>query len=140
MNVTREVISDLWPLYISGEASADTRRLIEGFLKDDPEFAKILKNGGTDQWVAAEIPSLSPNVEAKALNRTKRVLHRFDWLLFLAIMFSCFSFGRIVSDTSWDVSPTNFIITAGIAACFWIAFFARNIWVLRNVYRKTMNP
>ncbi len=28
-NVTRDVIADLWPLYVAGEASPDTRTLIE---------------------------------------------------------------------------------------------------------------
>ena len=32
-NVTRDVIADLWPLYVSGEASADTRGLIEAFIQ-----------------------------------------------------------------------------------------------------------
>jgi len=48
----------------------------------------------------------------------------------LAILFSAFAFGRIVSDTSWDVSPRNFIITAAIATCFWIAFFV-TLWRMR---------
>ena len=140
MNVTCDVVIDLWPVYAAGEASADSRVLVEEFLKGDPEFAQVLKGSGTDGLTAAVVPPLSPSVEAKALGRTKRVLHRFDWLLLMAIMFSCFAFGRIISDTSFDVSPRNFIITAAIAACFWIAFFGRTIWVLRNVYRTTMKP
>jgi len=43
-------------------------------------------------------------------------------VLQLALVFSGLSFGRIGSDTSWDVSPRNFIVTASIAAAFWIAF------------------
>ena len=39
-------------------------------------------------------------------------------------MFSCFAFGRLVSDTSFDVSPRKFVITAAIAVCFWTAFCA----------------
>jgi hypothetical protein len=54
--------------------------------------------------------------------------------MFVAIMFSCFAFGRIVSDTSWDVSPVNFIIVASIALAFWIAFFTRLVLVRKRVY------
>lgn len=43
MTVTRDVVSDLWPLYASGEASADTRTLVEGFLAGDPAFAAALR-------------------------------------------------------------------------------------------------
>jgi hypothetical protein len=46
-------------------------------------------------------------------------------------------FGRVVADTSWDVSPKNFIITACIAGSFWIAFFVRMVWVRRTVYHAT---
>ena len=39
------------------------------------------------------------------------------------MLFSALAFGRIVSDTSWSVSPRNFIVMASIAGVFWIAFF-----------------
>jgi len=40
------------------------------------------------------------------------------WLLQFALVFTCIAFGRIVSDTSFDVSPRNFFVTATVAACF----------------------
>jgi hypothetical protein len=43
-------------------------------------------------------------------------------MLQLALISSGLAFGRIVSDTSFDVSPRNFIVTAAIASGFWIAF------------------
>jgi hypothetical protein len=51
------------------------------------------------------------------------------------MIFSGFAFGRIVSDTSWDVSPVNFIVVATIAGSFWVAFFTRLVWVRKSVYR-----
>jgi RNA polymerase sigma-70 factor (ECF subfamily) len=42
-NATRDVVVDLWPLYVSGEASPDTRALVESFLEKDPEFAERLR-------------------------------------------------------------------------------------------------
>lgn len=41
MEVTRDVILDLLPLYIAEEASADTRILVEKYLEMDPELARI---------------------------------------------------------------------------------------------------
>ena len=35
MKITRSVIVDLWAVYVSGEASADTRALVEEFLRGD---------------------------------------------------------------------------------------------------------
>jgi hypothetical protein len=138
MNVTREVITDLWPLYAAGEASADTRALVEAFLQQDPEYAKLLQDRGVEHLLQQAVPGRPLDREAQALRRTKRLLHGWDWLRFLAILFSGFAFGRIVSDTSWDVSPRNFIITASIAAAFWVAFFVRMFWLRRKLYRTTI--
>jgi hypothetical protein len=135
MNVTRQVISDLWPVYTAGEASADTRALVEAFFRQDPEFSKLLQEQDTERMLQQEIPRLPPDQEAKALRRTKRLLLGWDWTLFLAILFSCFAFGRIVADTSWDVSPANFIAMASIAVAFWVAFFVRLFWMRSRVLR-----
>jgi hypothetical protein len=136
MNVTRDVINDLWPLYSIGEASADSRTLVDEFLRQDPEFARLLLGRGEQELLRQDVPKPRPDSEAQALRRTKRLLHGWDWLLFIAILFSCSAFGRIVSDTSWDVSPVNFIITATIAGAFWIAFFTRLVVVRKSVYRN----
>ena len=74
------------------------------------------------------------------MNQTNRIQQSQNSMLFLAMLFSGFAFGRIVSDTSWDVSPRNFIITASIAAVFWVAFFARLLWVQRKFYQKKAGP
>jgi hypothetical protein len=135
MNVTRQVINDLWPVYAGGEASADTRALVEAFFRQHPELEKELQEQGAEAMLHQEIPKLPPDLEAKALRRTKRLLLGWDWTIFFAMLFSCFAFGRIVADTSWDVSPMNFIITASIAVAFWVAFFVRLVWVRRQVLR-----
>jgi hypothetical protein len=143
MNITREVIIDLWPVYTAGEASADTRRLVEEFLKQDSEFARVLQAGVDADLLRSEVPILPPDREAQALTRTKRQLHGWDWslvLLLFAMQFSGFAFARIVADTSWDVSPIQFIITAAIAAVFWCAFLIRLFWLRRKFYKKTMKP
>jgi len=42
MNITREVIIDLLPVYSSGEASADTMSLVEAYLRTDPELSELI--------------------------------------------------------------------------------------------------
>ena len=39
--VTRDVIEDLLPLYVAGEASRGTRTLVEAVLKRDPDLARL---------------------------------------------------------------------------------------------------
>ena len=41
MKVTRDVIYDLLPTYFAGDASADSRSLIEEFFASDPEFGHM---------------------------------------------------------------------------------------------------
>jgi hypothetical protein len=121
-NLTRAVITDIWPLYISGDVSPDTRRFVETFLSQYPGFASELNR---DSESLPNPPPLQPDHELKTLSRLKRRLAGPVWLLQFAMIFSCFAFGRIVADTSFDVSPRNFIVTASIAAVFWVAFFVK---------------
>jgi hypothetical protein len=103
MTITRSIILDLWPAYAAGEASQDTRALVDAFLRDDPEFGRQLRQ---DPLGPLDAPMPAPDLEMRA-------------------------FGRIVSDTSFDVSPRPFIIVAGIGVAFWIAFFV-SLWRMRS--------
>ena len=44
MEITRNVILDLLPLYVADEASADTRTLVEEYLETDPELADMAQD------------------------------------------------------------------------------------------------
>jgi hypothetical protein len=127
MTITRSVILDLWPVYASGDASDDTRALVDAFLRDDPQFAEQLTR---DARIPDAPPALPLDTEAEAFVRLRRRLRGYPVLLNLAVLFSCFAFGRIVADTSWDVSPRNFIVTALIAVAFWTAFLV-SLWRMR---------
>lgn len=63
MEVTRDVVLDLLPLYFADEASAETRALIEEHLERDADLARLAK-----QW-QERLPSPPPppvNTEAQA--------------------------------------------------------------------------
>jgi hypothetical protein len=47
MNVTREVVTDLLPIYFSDEASADTKALVEDYFRQDPDFERIARRAST---------------------------------------------------------------------------------------------
>ena len=127
MTPSRPVIVDLWPLYVSGEASPETRALVDAFLADDPELAGQLRR---DPLAGLQPPALPPDTEVLAFSRARRRLSGYRSLLFFAMMFSCMAFGRIVSDTSFDVSPRPFMAVASLAAAFWVAFCV-SLWRMR---------
>ncbi len=47
MNVTRNVVTDLLPVYFSGEASDDTKLLVEDYFREDPDFERIARRAAT---------------------------------------------------------------------------------------------
>ena len=53
MKITRDVIADLWPLYADGSVGADSRALIEEFLKEDPQWAQAAAGTGGSAHIAS---------------------------------------------------------------------------------------
>lgn len=125
MNVTREVIKDLLPLYQEGEVSPDTRRLVEEYLKTDSELR--------DQMAAPTFGQQRLRVEGEVdqalatLERTKRVLRRQKWLQFFALLLTLApltSYGTggqikfmVLRDAPWSLLPLW-----GGAAIFWFLY------------------
>ena len=85
MEITRNVILDLLPLYSANEVSADTRALVEKYLETDPELANIAK-----QLAAMEKPGdipvpLSRDDEMKAYKKARQLKLFFTIILAGAI-------------------------------------------------------
>lgn len=87
MTVTRDVVKDLLPLYVAGEASADSRAAIESFLSSDPELAALAASLREDAPVTTPIASLGPMTrDRQTLERTRMLLRRRTWLLAAAVL------------------------------------------------------
>jgi hypothetical protein len=76
MEITRDVILDLLPLYLADEVSAETRDLVEKFLETDPQLAKLAKQ----QLAALELPGeypipISEETKMEAYKKTKITLY-----------------------------------------------------------------
>jgi hypothetical protein len=99
MNVTREVIIDLWPLYESGEASSATRRLVEEYLKQDAEFARLIHEPIQRSLKADALPPLRPERELQTLRRTKQLVWLRDAVFWIAVFLTAAPFA--VYNTSW---------------------------------------
>ena len=89
MKVTREVITDLLPAYLSKEASSDTCALVDEFFKQDPEFAALVKEKKSEELLGQlPVTPLSKDHELETLIRTKNKLKwRAHWLI-MAIVFT----------------------------------------------------
>jgi len=134
MNITRDVLADLLPAYLAGEASADTRALVEEFARQDAEFARTLEDQRRELAAGAgalrePATALPADHELRTLARTRAVAERLRWLMAVAIMFtalplSCtFEGSRITFLVLRDV-PSLTMACWVAAAGFWIAFLS----------------
>jgi hypothetical protein len=67
LDVTRDVVRDLWPLCRAGEASPDSKALVDAFLREDGALASMLQQSET---VGRVVPGvrLSPDAERRLLD------------------------------------------------------------------------
>lgn len=91
MNVTREVITDLLPLYFSGEASEDTRKLVEQFFYADAEYAQLARKlASVREKLPIEVLSPEEEDEKKTLKKTREMLQaRNLWVGFAMAYMLC---------------------------------------------------
>ena len=91
MQVTRDIVIDLLPLYQSGEASTDTRAAIEEFLRRDPSLAQMA-NQDAGPIVP---PTAASELERRTVTQTRAAIRRRSWILAVAIFGTLlpFSFG-----------------------------------------------
>ena len=132
MNVTREVINDLLPVYLAGEASHDTRALVEEYLGQDAELAGRVRQQSAEGFATTPLPALPPGLELKSLRRTRRLLGWQRWLFGFAIGFTVISLTSQFSLADGRVEnfhllirdyPLQLGVCAALAALCWVAYF-----------------
>ena len=125
MNVTKDIINDLLPLYMANECSADTRALVEEYLLQHPQQAEELRRI-TDTPVPGAVPPAKGLDELRAFREARRRLRRRSWLMALAIFFSVapLSFASVGGHSSWMLrdAPGTALIYASIGVLFWILY------------------
>ena len=74
MEISRNVMLDLLPLYVADEVSEDTRSLFKHYLETDPELSKVIKQLASMEKME-EIPlPLSKDDNLKAIRKAKRTI------------------------------------------------------------------
>jgi len=96
MEITRNVILDLLPLYSADEVSADTRALVEKYLKTDPELANVAKQLKSMEKPRTIPVPLSQDDEMKAYRKARR-----QNLLHTIILAGVISVGFILLVSVW---------------------------------------
>jgi anti-sigma factor RsiW len=133
--ITRDVISDLWPVYASGEATEDTRALVESFLADNPGCAAEFE---APVALPAADAALAPDAEARALVRTKELMRGGRWLhgvRLVAVVLTVLALVRFYADTL-----EIFLVRLGVATIAWALFAVLVLRERRRAMRATTPP
>ena len=132
MKVTRDVMNDLLPVYFSGEASTDTRTLMEEYFRENPEFERMARGAARPLDALRAVTTIAP--EAEKEKRDLKKVHKEMWrrkvVFGMALFFTLaplafvYSKGHITwmmfRNEPWDA---GFYWTFG--AFLWIVYFAR---------------
>src|SRR4051794_1554547 len=86
--VSRGVVLDLLPLYLAGEASADTVALVEQRLKVDDELAAHVAGARSIVLTPVSPPPLQRGDEMRVLVRTRKRIVMQRWLFGFACAFT----------------------------------------------------
>ncbi len=100
MNVTKDVINDLLPAYISGEVSADTRTLIEEMAAREPAIARLVESARRERHepLLHQPIAVPPDLERESVRRTRALLHRRSWVLAFAVLCTLLPFTFLFRD------------------------------------------
>src|SRR5215831_8043776 len=118
MNISKEVIRDLLPAYVAGEASEDTRVLLESALAEDAELRTEATMLGTVPSASATPPG---DLGLETLKRTQRLLRRRALLAGFSVFFS--TFPLVLFHRGWGLAgPSGQTACLLIAAAGWVLF------------------
>ena len=133
MKVTREVVTDLLPIYFAGEASGDTKVLVEDYFRQDPDFARIARTAATPLKTLRTVKPIAPTAEREKrdLKSVMWGLRRRTWLfgvsLFLTLAPLSFDFtdglSRMIREVPWHAA-----FDWSLAVVLWFVYFAPLPW------------
>jgi hypothetical protein len=133
MNVTREVILDLLPVYLAGEASPATHALIEEYMQQDPELAQRIRQQWADNLGKIAPSALPPDLELRSLRRTRALIGWQKWLFGFGICFTAIALSSEFSFEGVRFKEFHFLIRnfpvqfgsfAALAIVCWIGYYS----------------
>jgi hypothetical protein len=132
MNVTREVILDLLPVYLAGEASPATSALIEEYMEQDPELAQRIRLQWADNLGKIAPSVLPPDLELRSLRRARALIGWQKWLFGFGICFTAIALTSEISFEGIRVKEFHFLMCefpaqfgsfAVLAIACWIGYY-----------------
>jgi hypothetical protein len=112
VKITKDIVRDLLPAYLAGEASAETRAVVEAFLGQDAELREIVEASGSFSLPPLEAPV---GLEGRSLRQARRLLGRKNFWLGFALIFC------LAAPVVKPLRLADAVMVIGIAG--WVPFF-----------------
>jgi anti-sigma factor RsiW len=134
MNVTRDVVNDLLTIYLAGEASADTRALVEEYLATDPALAREVDAARSGSLPLPDVPPGPATAEKRALDATRQMLKHRTSTLVVATLFTV-----LPLTFAFDASGITFLLIRDapvVGLAWWVTaavMWGCHLWVRRRV-------
>lgn len=121
MDLHENVVLDLLPSVRDGGASPESRDLVERYLVDHPEFARL----------AALLPGPDPGMEVRCLQRTRRRVRQAAFEQALAVFFTVLPFAFV-----FDGRQPRFVFANYPGAIVGMAVTAAAFWLRAAMLRR----
>jgi hypothetical protein len=136
MKLTDEVMNDLLTLYLAGEASADTRALVESHARENAAFASKIEAAGALPPIGMSPGAPPRDLELRTLTETRRFIFLRTMFLAGAILFTL-----LPLVFSFDKRGIEFLILGrepGLMWSFWSV--AAAAWTACYVMHRQVRP
>jgi anti-sigma factor RsiW len=130
MNISRDVIIDLLPLYASGEASPATEELVRDYLARDPELARLARDHEAPIGTSPAVRT--PDFEAISFQRTRGRVVSQRWAFGLAWLFTAVTFSTEIHIEAGHITSARLALAdaplllgfvAAAAVISWLVYF-----------------
>lgn len=135
MEVTRNIIQDLLPLYLADEVCPETRALVEEFLTRDTTLGAEVERLKSDSLkpilTGGNIMTLPKDHDVQTLERTRSTIAQRSWNLGLAVAFTLmplsfiFDKGHLQWMMARDI-PSMAMASWAAAIGFWVGYIIHN--------------
>jgi anti-sigma factor RsiW len=127
--ITRGIVKDLLPAYLAGEASMETRQLVDAFLRTDDTFALEVAAMRESDVGLPPTAAPPPSAEKRALDAARQRLRHRTSTLVMAVFFTLLPFSFVVQDG--EVTFLLFRDAPTIATAWWFTAIVLWIWHVR---------
>ncbi|MCF8262241.1 MAG: hypothetical protein K9J12_15820 [Melioribacteraceae bacterium] len=105
-SIPRNVILDLLPAYIEGEASEESKSLVEKFAENDPEIAALIKTGKLETDLFPKNNSVPEDLELKTIKKIRSSIRLKIWYVAFvtaAILMAPLIAMQFTNEVNWSV-------------------------------------